>query len=305
MKIKSIAIAASAAAVFSPMAALAGTYEALCGDIKCTVNVSSVGIRSPQGSIPASRVSYWSVNGESSTSVGTGLATTILLGGIGLLGFLAKNHNYDFTVDGYDSEGRKVAMQFKFKNNKPAKQLSEELYRVLGLAMGRQRTIAEIKAIESGESPLNAMASRVEPSLASTSRFEPSLASATKSSNCGRVLMDYGCNYSTYLDANPSVKAWAEANPEMAAKERIRLGAYTDEEIEEREKAKASTKVNSIGRLDSGLGTIEGYVPESAANTETAIETPFSQPAKSRQKRKPPVNCNGTNGGGIRCRDFD
>ena len=93
---KKIAISALAVAVLSPPAALAGSYEALCGDIKCTVYVSSAGIRSVQGSIPPSRISYWSVNGESSTSVGTGVATTILFGGIGLLGFLAKNH--DFSV---------------------------------------------------------------------------------------------------------------------------------------------------------------------------------------------------------------
>ena len=121
----------------------------------------------------------------------------------------------------------------------------------------------------------------------------------------GRVLMEFDCNYSAYLEANPSVKAWADSNPGLAAKERARLGAYTDEEIDEREKTKAKAKANSLGRMDSALGTMDGYVPESTKNTETAIETPFSQPAKSRKKRKPPVNCNGTNGGGIRCRDWD
>lgn len=262
MTMKKIAISALAVAVLSPPAALAGSYEALCGDIKCTVHVSSAGIRSVQGSIPPSRISYWSVNGESSTSVGTGVATTILFGGIGLLGFLAKNHDFDFTVDGYDADGRKVALQFKFKNNKPVKRLTTELYRVSGLAMGRQRSIAEIKAIESGEAPLNAMQSTVEPALGS----------AKNTHNCGRVLKDYDCNYSAYLEANPSVKAWAEANPEMAAKERIKLGAYTDEELEEREKAKVKAKENSLGRMESGLDAMEGYVPPSTGFTEKEID---------------------------------
>ena len=64
----------------------------------------------------------------------------------------------------------------------------------------------------------------------------------------------FDCNYSDYLDANPSVKAWADANPELAAKERARLGAYTDEELEQRQKAKARKKANSLGKMDSTLG---------------------------------------------------
>lgn len=97
---------------------------------------------------------------------------------------------------------------------------------------GRQRSIAEIKAIESGESPLNAMSGEIEPALANVE----------KSRDCGRVLREFDCNYSDYLDTNPSAKAWADANPELAAKERARLGAYTGEEIEESQKVKARKK---------------------------------------------------------------
>ena len=42
--------------------------------------------------------------------------------------------------------------------------------------------------------------------------------------NCKIPLSDYKCDWSNYLDANPNVKAWAESNPAMAEKERIRLG---------------------------------------------------------------------------------
>ena len=202
---KKAALATLMAAMLSPASALAASYEALCGGTECTINVSSIGIRSPQGSIPPSRISYWSINGQSTTAVGVGVATTIIFGPLGLLGFLAKNENYNFTVDGYDAEGRRVAMQFKFKKKEPAKNITEEIMRISGLPMGRQRSIAEIQSIESGQSPLNAMVGNVEPALSSMSKT--SLAGGIGDNSCGRVLKDYGCNYSAYLDANPSVKA--------------------------------------------------------------------------------------------------
>ena len=46
--------------------------------------------------------------------------------------------------------------------------------------------------------------------------------------NCKAPLTDYGCNWKEYLNANPNVKAWADANSGMAAKERIRLGVADD-----------------------------------------------------------------------------
>ena len=279
---KATAIAASIAALLIPANALAGSYEALCGSMKCAINVSSVGIRSPQGSIPPSRISYWSVNGESSTSVGTGITTTLLFGGLGLLGFLAKNHNFDFTVDGYDAEGRRVAMQFKFKNSKPVKPLMEELYRVSGLAMGRQRSIAEIRAIESGQSPLNAMVGTVEPALRNTSK--PSLSSQRGAGNCGRVLQDYNCNYSVYLEANPSIKAWAEQNPELAAKERIKLGAYADKGSKIGDPLKAKTSIPA--KIHSGLGAMREFAPSSPGFTRNEIQEMPSHDKLLEQKTK-------------------
>ena len=78
-------IAASVALV-SGTAAIAGTYEALCGGTKCTVYISASEIRSPYGSIKPQRVTDWGGGGDSITSVGTGVATTVLFGPIGLLG---------------------------------------------------------------------------------------------------------------------------------------------------------------------------------------------------------------------------
>ena len=42
---------------------------------------------------------------------------------------------------------------------------------------------------------------------------------------CDFKLQKYGCSYDTYLVANPGMRKWAELNPEMAAKERARLGS--------------------------------------------------------------------------------
>ena len=42
-------------------------------------------------------------------------------------------------------------------------------------------------------------------------------------SNCNFKLQEYECSFNAYLDANPTIKQWAELNPEMADKERIKL----------------------------------------------------------------------------------
>jgi hypothetical protein len=134
-----------------PTAVFAETYDALCSGTKCTIDVSAESISSPYGSIPAKRVTYWGGGGESRTSIGTGVATTVLFGGIGLLGFLAKNHDYSFTVNGFNSEGIQTTIQLQFKNSRPAKRFMQEMPMVTNLGMGQTRTIAQIKAAEAGQ----------------------------------------------------------------------------------------------------------------------------------------------------------
>jgi hypothetical protein len=46
---------------------------------------------------------------------------------------------------------------------------------------------------------------------------------AREGPKCDFKLKAYGCSYTAYLDANPSMKQWAELNPEIATKERARL----------------------------------------------------------------------------------
>ena len=97
--------------------------------------------------------------------------------------------------------------------------------------------------------------------------FESDLQSSSMNNklDCGRVLRDYECNYETYLDANPSVKARADVNPGLAAKEKIRLGALTQEEIEQ----KAKLKENSLQRIQPELDAMKGYAPKPESNIKS------------------------------------
>ena len=233
------AVAFLATSAFNLLPAFAGSYQALCGGSKCTVNVNSEFISSPYGSIPVSRVTSWGGGGDSSTSVGTGVATTILFGGIGLLGFLAKNHDYQFTINGYDVDGRKTSMQIQFKNSKPAKRFMNEIPVVTGLGMGQRRTAAEIRAIESGQV--------IEPGPMNRDRsLYPK-----KENRCAVVLSEYDCNYDLYLEANPSIKVWAEANPDLAKKERIRLKAIDNNKDKMPNKSSGSFELDPVNKYKS------------------------------------------------------
>lgn len=196
-------IAASVALV-SGTAAIAGTYEALCGGTKCTVYISVSEIRSPYGSIKPQRVTDWGGGGDSNTSVGTGVATTVLFGPIGLLGFLAKNHDFNFMINGYDDTGRKTSLNIQFKNDKPAKRFVNEMQMVTKLGMGQTRTAKEIMAAEAmGVS-------------ASTGTLEGDAQAESATIKSEVIVKTQGNCWNAYLDANPAMKAWAEANPTMA-----------------------------------------------------------------------------------------
>ena len=197
------AVAASFA-IASGTAAIAGTYEALCNGTKCTVYIDASSIRSPYGSIRPQRVTDWGGGGDSKTSLGTGVATTVLLGPVGLLGFLAKNHDFNFIVNGYDDSGRKVSLNVQFKNDKPAKKFINELQVVTGLGMGQVRTAKEIMAAESAGG-IGSTGTLKGDAQAESALREPQVISNPKG-NC----------WTAYLDANPAMKAWSEANPAMA-----------------------------------------------------------------------------------------
>ena len=64
----------------------------------------------------------------------------------------------------------------------------------------------------------------VEPVSMPDARPSRMPAAAAPVTSCKPPLIDYGCSWSKYLAANPSVSGWAKANPQMAEKERLRLG---------------------------------------------------------------------------------
>ena len=174
------------------------------GGAKCTINVGADQIGSPYGSIPTNRVTNWGGGGDTETQVGTGVATTILFGPIGLLGFLAKKHNFNFSINGYDSDGKKASIQLQFKNNKPAKRFINEMRMVTQLGMGQTRSASEIMNNEVNYS-----------SGISTGTLEGDAAKQTIGIEAKSKEAKTKC-WSTYLDNNPDMKIWAEANPEMA-----------------------------------------------------------------------------------------
>ena len=183
---------------------LAGSYQALCGGTKCTINVNAEQISSPYGSIPTDRVTNWGGGGETDTQVGTGIATTVLFGPLGLLGFLAKKHDYNFLVNGYDIDGKKTSIQIQFKNDKPAKRFVNEIRLVTGLGMGQTRNAAEIMSNEA--TGISDPSTGTLEGDAAKQNMKEKVSIKKESSNC----------WTTYLDNNPAMKEWVEANPAMA-----------------------------------------------------------------------------------------
>ncbi|WP_250398638.1 hypothetical protein [Synechococcus sp. MU1648] len=202
------------AIVSAPALGLAGSYQALCAGTKCTVVVGPDVISSPYGSIPTNRVTNWGGGGDTSTQVGTGVATTILFGPIGLLGFLAKKHDFNFVVNGYDADGKKASLSLQFKNDKPAKRFINEMQQVTQLGMGQTRTAKEIMAAESSASTLSTGTLEGDAQLQESGLNSKTTDLAPSSnSNC----------WSKYLENNPAMKEWAEANPGMAAQNKKRF----------------------------------------------------------------------------------
>ena len=210
--LSSVAIAVSAAMAMQ-VPAIAGTYEALCGGTKCTVIVGPDQISSPYGTIPTNRVTNWGGGGDSSTQVGTGVATTILFGPIGLLGFLAKKHDFNFLINGYDSEGKKSSITLQFKNDKPAKRFINEMQLVTQLGMGQTRTAKEIMAAEANSSNTASTGTLEGDAQLQDIGDREANATTQTNSNC----------WSKYLESNPAMKQWAEANPSMAEQNKKRF----------------------------------------------------------------------------------
>ncbi len=245
----------SLASLFITLPAYSANYRALCDDesqkefdkanpragrnrdprdksskkrCRMIISVTAEEISTPSKAIPTTRVTSWMGGGSSSTNVGLGAATTILLGPVGLLGFFAKNHSYAFTINGYNKEGNKETISFRFKDPSQPRRLMTELPILTGLGLGQSRSEAEITELESDEGMLEPQSiERYEGQVLYEEEgemlYEGQDEKTFDKAQCAVSIRVYNCSYNEYLEANPSIKIWAEANPDLANKERIRL----------------------------------------------------------------------------------
>lgn len=178
------------ACLLLPSPCLASNYEALCGNSPCNISLDASGISGPGGFIPTGRIAQWFTGGQESYNAGSGtagalggatagaLGGALLLGPIGLLGGLigggiagskaGRSADLFFNVVGYDQNGRKTTLSFRFVNPKPANQMRMELPMFTGLAMGQTRPLNDLRAAlaanQSGGSA--SLPDRLEPSPA-------------------------------------------------------------------------------------------------------------------------------------------
>ncbi len=117
---------------------------------KCTMDfvTNNKKITGPYKSIPTSRVTSWTLTGESKTDVSGKVAATVAFGVIGFLVSDPKKHDYLLVVNGYDLEGKKTFINLRFTDGKQPKKLMTQLPILTGLGMGQKRTLKEIKKIE-------------------------------------------------------------------------------------------------------------------------------------------------------------
>ncbi|MCT0206914.1 hypothetical protein [Synechococcus sp. CS-1332] len=159
-------------ALLLPAPAAATTYQALCGNTPCSINLDANGIGDRNSFIPIGRIARWYAGGQETYdstngtvgAVGGGTAGAIagglLLGPIGLVGGMVggamagskagKAADLHFSVVGYDSAGDKTTLNFRFVNPRPANQLKQELAVLTGLAMGKTRSLADLQRDRDG-----------------------------------------------------------------------------------------------------------------------------------------------------------
>lgn len=199
--------------------ASAGTYEALCGSAECTITLSPQSITTPYGIIPTTRVANWGGTGSSSQDLVLGAAATYVLGPVGLIGFLAKTHDYNYLITGYDQLGNRTSVQIKFQNSTPAKRFVQEMIDITGIGMGQVRTATEIKELEKrvaiqGISAIKQPALSLEQEYAKEKGLAPAMNASQDKSEC----------WSEYVTSKPDVETWANANPIQAKSLRKKYG---------------------------------------------------------------------------------
>ena len=112
------------------------------------VSLNSERISNKYVTIPTSRVTSWSVSGESKSDTGGKVVATLAFGVIGLLAANPQKHDYTLLINGYDLEGKKAIIQMKFDDGKQPPKLITELSMMTGLGMGQKRSLKEIRKVE-------------------------------------------------------------------------------------------------------------------------------------------------------------
>ena len=113
---------------------------------KCTMDfvTNNQKITGPYKSIPTSRVTSWTLTGESKTDVSGKVAATVAFGVIGFLVSDPKKHDYQLVVNGFDVEGDKTFISLRFTDGKQPKKLMTQLPMLTGLGMGQKRTLKDL-----------------------------------------------------------------------------------------------------------------------------------------------------------------
>lgn len=205
-----IRLVASGSAVGLTLAsapASAGVFRALCnGGAECTVTLANGQLVTPSQTIAKEEVLTWSQGGSGSKSdVGLGVATTIMFGLPGLLGFGARLHDYQYQITHVDGSGNTQITTVSFVNDTPANQFMMELMGLTGLGVGQvnkdlQARIDQIKATAAEKARIDAL-------------------------DCARVLKPYACSWNAYTEANPALQQWARRYPQLVPAEKARLRA--------------------------------------------------------------------------------
>ena len=202
---KALLLASALGVLSLPAPGIAASYAAICsGGTECSVLLGVGKISLPSLTINKDQVFSWSQGGSGTkTDVGIGVASVVMFGLPGLIGFGAKKHDYLFTINYVDEAGNTQATTVGFKNNVPANQFMSELMGMTGLSMGEtnkslQEQIDGLQAAAAEKARLAAL-------------------------QCAPALKAYKCSWSQYLEANASVRAWAQKYPQMAAAEKTRL----------------------------------------------------------------------------------
>ena len=158
---------ALSAGLFSPTAAIADTYDALCNNNDCQITINESGLEGPQGFIAKDNIIQWYTGGDEynlalgvaggsavSTAgfiggtvacfAGAVLCPVVLVGGVfggGKLGSrLGNGKNVFFTVMGQKDDGSNYVQSFRFLNKRTAKKLQKELIKFTGLQMGQVKS---------------------------------------------------------------------------------------------------------------------------------------------------------------------